>query len=557
MKGKASSGFHLLLLLILSVWAGAGCARGGLDGAGEKHPISVAMSLGNILPGAGTPTKMTGDITQDGGVFRGLERLWMIPFATEESQEVAPGDSRLGGSNVSLGTKGINRGDIVANNNSHLFNSAFAPNGMNRVLTYGKAPDEGESASKESKHRHGVLIPQGVENPSGSSAISFALEPVLQSGGGTDEFLEAQQAADGLLEELNVVMSLMGGSQNASILNIFDAVKRENKILACSYPTFDQIRNEIQTALLRIPFESMDLIEEISRITQAVSAFSASLSATGSDFPVSYGIPEGSFGFWWNGKAFVRLINGVNISLVDPASYCYPPGLWYYANSPILTSEDEEVKNEYVAANLTWDDILVHYDGGDRVNMLTQSVAVTNPLQYGVALLDLSLDTPGSEASSLIADCPLTGIIIGDQKDVDFRFVPGQGPSRYVYDNVIDGVIKIGETGKNTQTLLLESAVNTTVHFALEFRNNTGYTRNCQQGDILPRCKFYIAGELEAPSGGSVFSKDHKTSLRVRVNSLRNAYTTVPDLHSPQLEIGLVAEMKWNQITPQSIVLDY
>lgn len=551
MTQKASSG-GILLLLILSVWAGAGCARDGLDDAAEKHPISIAMSLGNVQ----SPTKMTGVITQDGGVFRGVERLWMIPFATEESQEVVSGDSRLGGSNVSLGTMGINKGDIVANNNSHLFRSAFVPTGMNRVLTYGKAPDEGESASKESKHRHGVLIPNGIDDPSGSSAISFALEPVLQSGD-NDEFLEAQNTADGLLDELNVVMSLMGSSQNASILNIFDAVKRVNKILACSYPTFDQIRNEIQTALLRIPFESMALIEEISRISQAVSTFSAALSAAGSDFPVAYGIPEGSFGFWWNGKAFVRLINGVNISLVDPASYCYPPGLWYYANSSIKTSEDEEVKNAYVATNLTWDDILVRYDGGDRVNMLTQSVAVTNPLQYGVALLDLSLDTPGSEAASLIADCPLTGIIIGDQKDVDFGFVPGQGPSRYVYDNVIDGVIKIGETGKNTQTLLLESAVNTTVHFALEFRNNTGYTRSCQQGDILPRCKFYIAGELQAPSGGSVFSKDHKTTLRVRVNSLRNAYTTVPDLHSPQLEIGLVAEMKWNQITPQSLVLDY
>lgn len=551
MTQKASSG-GILLLLILSVWAGAGCARDGLDDAAEKHPISIAMSLGNVQ----SPTKMTGVITQDGGVFRGVERLWMIPFATEESQEVVSGDSRLGGSNVSLGTMGINKGDIVANNNSHLFRSAFVPTGMNRVLTYGKAPDEGESASKESKHRHGVLIPNGIDDPSGSSAISFALEPVLQSGD-NDEFLEAQNTADGLLDELNVVMSLMGSSQNASILNIFDAVKRENRILACSYPAFDQIRNEIQTALLRIPFESMALIEEISRISQAVSTFSAALSAAGSDFPVAYGIPEGSFGFWWNGKAFVRLINGVNISLVDPASYCYPPGLWYYANSSIKTSEDEEVKNAYVATNLTWDDILIRYDGGDRVNMLTQSVAVTNPLQYGVALLELSLDTPGSEAASHIADCPLTGIIIGDQKDVDFGFVPGQGPSRYVYDNVIDGVIKIGETGKNTQTLLLESAVNTTVHFALEFRNNTGYTRNCQQGDILPRCKFYIAGELEAPSGGSVFSKDHKTTLRVRVNSLRNAYTTVPDLHSPQLEIGLVAEMKWNQITPQSLVLDY
>lgn len=551
-KASYAPSTAILLLLILTVWAGAGCARDAFDNSGETHSISLAMSMGNVQP----TTKMTGDITQNGGVFRGVEHIWMVPFATEDSQEVAPGDSRLGGTNVSLGTRGINSGDIVANNNAHLFRSAFVPTGMNRVLTYGKAPDGGQDASKESKHRYGVLNQNGIDDPSGSDDITFSLESVLLSGD-ADELSEARNTADGLLEELNVIMSLLGSSQNASILNIFDAVKRENKILACSYPTFDQLRNEIQTALLRIPFESMDLIDEISRVSQAVSAFSAALAAAGSDFPVAYGIPEGSFGFWWNGKEFTRLINGVNISLVDPASYCYPPELWYYTNSPIQTSEDEEVRNEYVSTNLTWDDILVHYDGGDRVNMLTQSVAVTNPLQYGIALLDLCLALPGDEAASLVSDCPLTGIIVGDQKDVDFRFVPAVGPSRYVYDNVIDGVLKIGATGDHTQTLVLESARDATVHFALEFRNNTGYIRSCQQGDILPRCKFYIAGELEAPSGGSVFSKDHKTTLTVRVNSLRNAYTTVPDLHSPQLEIGLVAEMKWNQITPQSIVLDY
>lgn len=163
----------------------------------------------------------------------------------------------------------------------------------------------------------------------------------------------------------------------------------------------------------------------------------------------------------------------------------------------------------------------------------------------------------GDAGTTLVNGCPLTGIIVGDQKDVDFRFMPGTGPSRYIYDNVIDGALKIGSTAPYTQTLVLETAAGSPVHIALEFRNTTGYTLHCQQGDILPRCKFYMAGVLDAPSEGSVFSKDHKTSVTVRINTLDSAYTTVPDLHSPQLEIGLVAEMKWNQITPQTLVLDY
>ena len=160
----------------------------------------------------------------------------------------------------------------------------------------------------------------------------------------------------------------------------------------------------------------------------------------------------------------------------------------------------------------------------------------------------------------MINNCPLTGIIVGDQKDVDYRFMPGTGPSRYIYDKITltdSGYPMIGKTGQTVPTLVLQTLPDRPVHFALEFKNTTGYTRHCQQGEILPQCKFYLVGELEAPVNGSVFTQDHKTTVSVRIESLRSAYNTVPDLHDPQLEIGVVTEMKWNQITPQSIILDF
>lgn len=514
------------------------------------------MSLKNVSSQESTLTKMTAEITQSGAAFRGIDRMYVVPFQTA-GEEVEAGTLRLGERNIALGGTGISRSGLVENNNSHLFGSATVPDGLDRVLTYGKAPDGGENATKDSKHHYGVLTPEGLDNPSASDDISFHLEKVL-SDGEADELTEMQDTADDLLELLNVVMSLMGNSAYASVVKIYDDVKRENQILSCSYSSFDQLRNEIQTALLRIPYESMELIGEIGRVSQAISAFSTALTEVGSTFPASYGIPEGALGFWWNGKEFVRMINGVNIALVDPESYCYPPSLWYYANSSVKTSVDENVRKEYVATNLTWDDILTHYTDGDTVTPFTQALAIADPLQYGVGLMSLSLGTPGEEVSTLISGCPLTGIIIGDQKDVDFRFLPGQGLSRFIYDSEMNEMLLIGSTGRFTHTLVLESPPGTPVHFALEFRNNSGYTRHCQQGDILPRCKFYIAGILEAPEGGgSVFSRDHRTSVTAKITSLRNAYTTVPDLHSPQLEIGVVAEMKWNQITPQSLTLNY
>ena len=138
---------HLILLLILSVWAGGGCAREGIADEGGGRHLSLVVSVKNVLPGQEPSTKMTADVTQSAGVFRGIEHLWIIPFKTEvpleeeESVEVAPGDQRLGGNNVVLGSVGIDKRDLVRNNNSHLFVSAFAPTGMNHVLTYGEAPD--------------------------------------------------------------------------------------------------------------------------------------------------------------------------------------------------------------------------------------------------------------------------------------------------------------------------------------------------------------------------------------------------------------------------------
>ena len=100
-KASYAPSTAILLLLTLSVWAGAGCTRDAVDDAVGKRTISLAMSLKNVIPGQDAPTKMTADITQSAGVFRGVERLYVVPFNTETAH-VEPGDLRLGDQNVSL-----------------------------------------------------------------------------------------------------------------------------------------------------------------------------------------------------------------------------------------------------------------------------------------------------------------------------------------------------------------------------------------------------------------------------------------------------------------------
>ena len=176
----------------------------------------------------------------------------------------------------------------------------------------------------------------------------------------------------------------------------------------------------------------------------------------------------------------------------------------------------------------------------------------------------------GPEALEVAGGCPLTGIIIGDQKDVDFSFKPKASISRYVYDNVVGNLLLGGElTGETVQTLVLQTRDkladfdNPVVHFALEFQNTTGKSIRGQQGDILPWCRFYLAGKLyyndataDQTSNSSIFCQDQKTTVSIKINNLRAAYATVPDLHDPQLEIGILAEMKWQQVSPGNVKMD-
>jgi hypothetical protein len=53
-----------------------------------------------------------------------------------------------------------------------------------------------------------------------------------------------------------------------------------------------------------------------------------------------------------------------------------------------------------------------------------------------------------------------------------------------------------------------------------------------------------------------VFTQDHTTQVTIDVKSLANAYTCMPDLLSPRLEIGVEVTTKWVQSSSTTIILD-
>lgn len=572
------------MLFMLLAWITGSCALIDEDLSDVGDPtLTLALSVKNMKSGPDLTTKMSEEIIQDSGsTFRGIEQVYVIPFnvevdddsSTENVARVEPATERLGGQNVMLDSPTIGSTGstaLVANNHSRFFSQTHIPVGMNAVLVYGKAPDIASSNIKEKKRTNGSLIPDRITNPSSSDDICFHLDPILSTGD-DDELQKIADKADLLLSKLNSIITTMRESEVSEVVDAYVSLKNEseNQILSCSFDVFNRICIDIQSALINIlinlPPGSDNLQEKINNIytiNSTVVELSNYLYSNeiGENFPSSYGIPDGAFGFWWNGNEFIRLINTVNIALVDPASYCYPPSLWYYANSPVKTSKSEDTRSLYVPSMPTWDAILGEYNDGDIVNYGTLGVAVVDQLQYGVGMLKLKLNEPKPEIAAMVNNCPLTGIIIGDQRDVDFRFQPTSASGRFIYDK-LNGDLKIGETEKWVKTLVLQTQENAKVHFALEFKNNSETKLHCQQGSILPRSKFYLVGELDPEMDTtqdenvtSVFCQDRYTTVSVTIKGLTSAYNTVPDLRDPQLEIGIIANMNWESVTPESITL--
>lgn len=547
------------ILLALSALLSSGCTH-SLEREGADSPyrtISLALSLESPGDVPESPaTKMTATITQNGKPFRGIEQVYVIPFQTESAAPVVDVSTRLGDRNVVIHNSAIGETGLVANNNAHLYNIAILPKSMNRVLAYGKSKDDGLVSSQQDKHKNGVLTPSGLDNPVVSGDISFSLEPVLK----TTEESSISQTTDNLIAALNGVVEVMQASGDADILAFLDVFAKENEISACSYQTLYRFEQSILGELSQYSGTNPDAI---NAVMTRLSVLQNARNAAGRDFPASYGVPEGAVGMWWNGHRFVKLIDGVNVSLVPISQYCYPPSLWYYANSTIKTSADDKVKEQYKPQNATWDNILSYYTEGNAITSATHSAAIVDQLQYGVGLVVFNFLSPKGTAAAA-AECPLTGIIIGEQRDVDFSFSPQQSAqSRFVYDNNISG-ITLGGTSQNVPVLVLPTPADKSVHFALEFQNTTSSAFPCQQGTVQPGCKFYLAGELKPEDGSkpagapaSVFFRDYKTTVNVKAKTLSNAYNTVPDLRDPQLELGVVADIDWIQVTPGGIKLPF
>ncbi|MBP3256760.1 MAG: hypothetical protein J6M23_02000 [Bacteroidales bacterium] len=294
-------------------------------------------------------------------------------------------------------------------------------------------------------------------------------------------------------------------------------------------------------------------------------------------FPENLGLPSGCAILRWTPAGFVvPQVNGVE-GIAPMNRYCFPPALYYYANTTLRTSQDDNIGKSYTEKGYTqWSQVLADYTLGEVISSNTKSVALVQPAQFGVGMLSATVkasrswlqDNDGLPETTVDAtgeNLPLTGIILSGQFPQRFDFTPIYSGSEddveyYLYDKQVPGVFLTSETSAPIRTLSLQTPDDLDLYFTLEFRNDSGKTFYGADGRVLPGRKFYMVGKLELPpqprAFNSVFVKGHYTTVTCTIHSLDGAYNAVPDLGVPQLTVGVQTQVNWTLASPTTIILE-
>ena len=302
-----------------------------------------------------------------------------------------------------------------------------------------------------------------------------------------------------------------------------------------------------------------------------------------------------------------RAIVGSALSGENEATrYQFPAELMYFANSSIRTSDTEKKEANYPNGVANWDENN-KWDtdwsaAGSKVTSSTRATAMTQNVNYGVALLETKVGIKGgvtslednnkafheSEENKSISpenlDLTLTGVLVGGQpQSVDWQYLPVTGTAydRVIYDNAIAGGTSgtavpktAGATSAPNYTLVFDNYTTAAdqiseVRVALEFTNNSdsfwGKDNIVKKGStfyligtlakgnktINDWDEYYQVPPLDADGKSQkitrIFTQDYRTTATFLLNetSLQGAYNTLPDLRSSQISFGLSVDLVW------------
>ncbi len=545
-----------------------GCS--GNDANVPANAPQVTTDIAIALPSqVGGPKRMPGATVQTAGATdfttNGMNLITLVPFGP--SATVTTSSVRIG-DNIVLGQIGATQAYTSdANAKAKVFTGKSVPQGTSAFLFYGVSGKTG------SDFEIGALTQSLSGEP---SAFTFTLKKINSN----TSTIAADAAYTGLIAYLNAVANANDGvkawknytaGDNEGLYELFQTYKTATTLSSFGVRRMmEDLYKSLMPSTDAMSAAIKDAIDDPTYATVNTTTGEVTLVAGLQGFPASYNLPDGAIAVAYAGGAFdgnaAHAYGGLEPAQID--RYVYPAQLWYYANSQIKTSTTTKESDYTGAAN--WTAILGQYEkDNSSVNTKTRSVAIKNPVQYGVARLDVKVKTkentylednnPVTSANHIdnpLTGWPLTAVLVGGQKHVGFDFTPGtyaggDATAYTIYDNTMSGTIYAvtADYSAANSTLVLETAANENEYIALEFENASGKDFYGYDGIVPAGAKFYLVGQLAADAatetGKKVFKQDYTTTARVAIKDLKNAYTTIPDLRAPSLEIGLSIDLEW------------
>jgi hypothetical protein len=569
--------------------------------------LSVGLPKGNGSNGAkgNFGTRMTDAVAQaqDAPEFRGMDNMTLIPFTTGEA--IKSSDTRAGSSNINLPNATANtltQGQLTQTGNAHVYTDVSVPVGVSSFLFYGKAVDAtaGTDASTAPEmFKYGSLTTAGL-SAGAPSGISFTPKQIYSTNA-------VDAKATSIVEYLNKIASTSytDNSKTPAEEHKWSAVtadaQGQGSALATLYKNFTSLSagssTSVQAAVQEL-YTSLNsllsgnqtetnkgiinkIIDNIKTGATVGTDGTVALNADYTGFPENINLPDGAVtvkctdGTFAAQTSVTYTSSGTQVAALS--DYVYPANLWYRANTLIKTS-DKVLTEKYVDGT-AWDAILANYDGDGVVKNSTASIALKDQIQYAVGRLSMTVkvadgtlyDGNGETVTVPTEGFPVSAVLIGDQRKVDFQFAPvSKGDKQYtIYDKELTGINAKTTASTANNTLALETPEDENVNVLLELTNNTGKRFKGKDGYVPAGGKFYLLGTLkpgDVTVGGQasttlkqVFKQDYVTTANFTIQAnikddtsnpnhdkgLGAAYNVIPDLRTPALSIGLSVDLTW------------
>ncbi len=573
---------YLMAIAMVSTFAMTSCKdktepvlqeQGSYTGEVVKTEFSIAMPSQ-----LGGPSRMPGTNVQVNGMsqFKGLTGITLIPFAVQ--------DSIILGTHTRLGTQNITLDDLDASevsartSQAKLYEDVSIPLNTASFLFYAKS--QAANSDVAGKFAAGSLIAKtsgvattwATDDPTN---LTFDLEAIAPS---YQNSLLAAGNGGKLLAYLSSIACATDGESTPKLW--YEYTAGDDAAMKAMFDTYTTLRYLSSFGVSRVLTDLYKSLKPLSSpiatgiknaINNATYIDAAELASHDTvvlvsalqNYPGEINLPDGAISITWDGTNHV-FKEGSYPNMTKPERFVYPAQLWYYVNSQIKTSNTSK-KSMYETASNSWDVILTAHTDAASVNSLTRAVAIKKQIQYAVARFDVTVKlannsmADNSESAEGIATpvdvsagFPVKAVFVGGQQQVKYDFTTNGGTEYTIYDrtlaNTWTATTAAPTSDQINHTLVLENGT-ANVRIAIELEN-TGKDFYGFDNQLIPHGgKFYVCAELDhalaTQTDGHVFKQDFTTTANLTLVNLQKAYSTLPDLRTPQLELGFSVNLTW------------